>query len=491
MAAQLTLSTKSKAGENEILLRVLINRTTPVRLKTGIFIEPKYWLTKEKLQIIAARYQEEEQKRNSRRKTATTKDNGKSKSKEIPTEPCIDVDGLRGKLDSPYILKVVPASVKEKNERLQGLLNMIDIWVVDVRTNNKPADADALRQAVDKYLHPDKYKPKEEKPQTSTLLTAIRAYIEDSKTRITKSKTTVTPRTIMNLKQTERHITNFLSAKKHLPDIDIKLVDKSFYNDFINYLYDLGFTANTCGKHIKALKTILNALPMAQQIVCPILDKPRETPILAEDIANVALKEPELLRIADVELPSVTLDRVRDQFLMLAWTGCRYSDLDKLVKENIKTSSTGKQFFKMRQQKTGTEVYIPILPEVERILNKYDFNMPRPLSNQKFNSYLKDVCMAAGLTDIEKIERTRAGEKEIIRQPKYALISAHTARRSFATNMYERDMPSLMIMKITGHKSERAFLAYIKISEEDNAMKMLKKFEEQNGIKVNDKEDKA
>lgn len=417
---------------------------------------------------------------------------GVGKVFRIKTRIFADAKWVSTAKNAKKFLKDLPTNpeAQKASTKYEGLVNFLKEAFEAASTNPETITKEWLETLVDRYHNPAKYQ-EEEKPQTSTLLTAIRAYIEDSKTRITKSKTKVTPQTIMNLKQTERHITNFLSAKKHLPDIDIKLVNKAFYNDFINYLYGLGFTANTCGKHIKALKTILNALPMAQQIVCPILDKPRETPILAEDIANVALKEPELLRIADVELPSVTLDRVRDQFLMLAWTGCRYSDLNKLVKENIDTSSTGRQFFKMTQQKTGTEVYIPILPEVERILKKYEYKMPKPMSNQKFNAYLKDVCMAAGLTDSVKIERTRAGVKEILRQPKYALISAHTARRSFATNLYHRDMPSLMIMKITGHKSERAFLAYIKISEEDNVMRMLEIFEKQNGIKVNDKEDKA
>ena len=35
--------------------------------------------------------------------------------------------------------------------------------------------------------------------------------------------------------------------------------------------------------------------------------------------------------------------------------------------------------------------------------------------------------------------------------------------------MYIAGIPTLSIMKITGHKTEKAFLKYIKISEEENA----------------------
>jgi hypothetical protein len=52
------------------------------------------------------------------------------------------------------------------------------------------------------------------------------------------------------------------------------------------------------------------------------------------------------------------------------------------------------------------------------------------------------------------------------------MISSHVVRRSFATNVYKSGFPSISIMKITGYKSERAFLKYIKVTPEEHA-KML------------------
>lgn len=56
--------------------------------------------------------------------------------------------------------------------------------------------------------------------------------------------------------------------------------------------------------------------------------------------------------------------------------------------------------------------------------------------------------------------------------PKYKLVSSHTARRSFATNAYLAGVPTISIMKITGHKTESAFMKYIKISGKENAVKL-------------------
>ncbi len=54
------------------------------------------------------------------------------------------------------------------------------------------------------------------------------------------------------------------------------------------------------------------------------------------------------------------------------------------------------------------------------------------------------------------------------------MVTSHTARRSFATNLYKSGFPSISIMAITGHKTEKAFYSYIKVNEEEHA-EMLKK----------------
>ena len=52
------------------------------------------------------------------------------------------------------------------------------------------------------------------------------------------------------------------------------------------------------------------------------------------------------------------------------------------------------------------------------------------------------------------------------------LVSSHTARRSFATNYYLQEFPTIDLMKITGHKTERAFLTYIRVSKLDTAKRL-------------------
>ena len=162
------------------------------------------------------------------------------------------------------------------------------------------------------------------------------------------------------------------------------------------------------------------------------------------------------------------LARVRDLFLIGAYTGLRFSDLSHLNKNNI-TDHT----ITVKTIKTGVLVVIPKTPLVRSILEKYSGNLPKIPSNQKFNDYIKEIAKRAGITELVAIDQTKGNMTISTSIPKYNLVSSHTARRSFATNAFLNDVPPIQIMKITGHKTEVAFMKYIKISQEENAHKLM------------------
>ena len=89
------------------------------------------------------------------------------------------------------------------------------------------------------------------------------------------------------------------------------------------------------------------------------------------------------------------------------------------------------------------------------------------------NDYLKDIGQKAEIKEQISISKFEGGLKVTKTLPKYELISTHTARRSGATNMYLAGIPAISIMKITGHKTEKAFMRYIQMSQEDNANKLI------------------
>ena len=116
------------------------------------------------------------------------------------------------------------------------------------------------------------------------------------------------------------------------------------------------------------------------------------------------------------------------------------------------------------------------------ILNKRNGRFPPPLSDQKYNDYIKTVGRIAELTykvkgskKTETKPNSKIYRKETGLYEKCDLISSHIGRRSFATNFYGQ-IPTTYLIYVTGHSTEAMFLNYIGKSNKDLAMELTKYF---------------
>jgi integrase len=332
--------------------------------------------------------------------------------------------------------------------------------------------ADWLKKTMDILNFPEKYTPKEEKPKITTVFRFIDKFIAEAHTR--KDKRTgrlLTYNNIQQYKATDKHLRAFAKEQKK-KDFEFDEIDQKFYDKFVAYLQAKTFTQNTVGKQIRVFKLMMNEAQA--QGVCNIPSLKSVFYVFTEETDTVYLSETELQKLKDTNFSKTPyLDRVRDWFLLLAWTGCRFSDLSKVAKSDIKDG-----FISFRQQKTNNKVVIPLHPIVLDILEKYDYDLPTEISNQKFNEYIKEACHLAEINGIESTTRTVGGKLTTETFEKWELVSSHTGRRSFCTNMYKQGLPTLMIMSISGHKTEKAFLKYIKIKQDEHAALLAAKWAE-------------
>jgi integrase len=366
--------------------------------------------------------------------------------------------------------------VIEVNEKLATLKTSIETIAADTPTSEMSRPW--LASIVEDVLHPTKQE-NEQQSGPKTLMQAIADFIAAAPTTIRHKGKPICAARLNHYKQVLKNLQGMGAD-----GVTIERADKSFYDSFVRYMYAQGYKQNTIATRVKCIKSVINSLPMAERVGCEFVE-PKKCAAVMEDIDNIALNEKELQALAALDLAdNAHLDRVRDQFLLLAWTGCRYSDLGKLSRKYI-MSDDGDNYFSLEQQKTGAKVVIPILPPIVPILEKYDYQPPKPISNQRFNDYIKEVAQLAELDDEVVTTHTQQDKGEFTpgrvetRRPKWQAVTAHTARRSFATNMYKRGFPTLAIMAITGHKTEKSFLTYIKVSEAENATMVLHQFKSQ------------
>lgn len=275
-------------------------------------------------------------------------------------------------------------------------------------------------------------------------------------------------------------------TKIHFTDVTLR-----FYEQFRKFLLDSGKNLNTLGTVIKSFKV---AYRDAREV--DNLHDLHETDKRGFSSANYAAKTiylslDELQRIAEVEITpdkllatfpelrtndksmlsnaarkAESLHIIRNKFLLGAYTALRVSDFNRLRDVHIDGD-----YFRITTQKTGAHVVIPIHPVIRRIIDS-GFDISTPITDQKINKHIKEVARLAGITQV--VEGTKIiGHRAVVGYyPKCDLITTHTARRSAATNMYKAGIPSISIMRITGHTTEKSFMKYIKITAEENAEMM-------------------
>lgn len=332
-----------------------------------------------------------------------------------------------------------------------------------------------LSDIIDRFNNPEKYQKRK-----LTLFDFIQDFIEKAPTRpSSKTDKPVCYKQIREYERTFFHLKEFAKSKKR--KIDFSSITLDFYHDFVNYLQsektvtrkdgtkikEQGLAQNTIGKKIQTLKIFLNAatdngLNENNQF------KSHRFKAMTEETESIYLTETEIQKLYDLDLAhSEKLEKVRDLFIIGCWTGLRYSDWDKVTPQNIDDG-----FLTLKQSKTGGEVVIPLHEMVLAIMEKYNGTLPPVISNQKFNDYLKDVAKAAELNGREQKSITKGGVRRTVTHEKWELVTTHTGRRSFATNLYKAGFPSLSIMQVTGHKTEAAFLKYIKVTPREHAQKL-------------------
>ena len=244
-------------------------------------------------------------------------------------------------------------------------------------------------------------------------------------------------------------------------------INLDFYYKFVSFLKGKKLGQNAVSKDIAILKVFMNeAVDLGYTSNLAFKHKKFTGPRVETDA--VYLTEDELMTLYKYDFTTnKKLDTVRDLFIFGCFVGLRFSDYSTIKPENIVTID-GDYFIKLITQKTGEQVIIPCNPVVLEIFEKYKNNtnrLPRTISNQKFNEYVKDACKDAGLK-----ETGRLVTEPLL--PLHDCVSSHTARRSFCTNLYLDGFPSIDIMKVSGHRTEKSFLKYIRVSKLDTALRL-------------------
>jgi integrase len=368
-----------------------------------------------------------------------------------------------GRLKYPVKEKVHPDNwnpdlqrVKDDRDRINTILSRIELVYQDLETQSrlhgKPLSKLATENAFNKALG--------RVIAGRNFFEVIDQIIDDRESgkELTKDSKRFSAHTIKGYRHTRDNLYKF-DSRMTFEGITMKT-----YNEVLAFFNgkDFDHAINTIGKTVKNWKVFLKAAKKRGAHDNLIyLDEDFKVP--DEETDDVYLSEAELKTIYEKHYVIKTLDLVRDWFIIDCFTGLRISDIQVLDAQHIL-----KDRIRLINEKTDTKVVIPIHPYVKAILKKHG-GLPRKITDQKMNENIKKVCEIAGINEPVLYSVTKGGKRKDFHLKKYEMVSNHTARRCFITNLLNAGEPDNRVMQLAGIKKHATLLRYKKTKPEETA----------------------
>lgn len=142
---------------------------------------------------------------------------------------------------------------------------------------------------------------------------------------------------------------------------------------------------------------------------------------------QIHLTSLQLQQLDKKKFQSERLDYTKTLFLLQCYTGFSYIDLKNFDLDQVKIID-GQKFIVSHRKKTGTKFFIPLLSKTEKLLNQVENR--EILSNQKYNSYLKEIAA-------------------IMNWP--IALTTHVGRKTFAQLMINKGVSWEAVASMLGH----------------------------------------
>lgn len=229
----------------------------------------------------------------------------------------------------------------------------------------------------------------------------------------------------------------YIKESYHASDIPMNKVNFKFISGLEDYLLTVRRQKPvTINKNMQRVKQVTTYAMKCNYIkVDPFID---HAPLKVEK-ELVFLTTEELHKLESYQFAQERLAKVRDLYLFSVYTGLAYHEAFALQKKHIIMAFDKKFWIEMKREKTGKGISVPLLPQAMKIMEKYDNGGDKEahvlpaISNQKMNSYLKEITEIVGINK---------------------KLTHHTARKTFATTiLLYNDVPIEIVSKLLGHSS--------------------------------------
>lgn len=335
-------------------------------------------------------------------------------------------------------------------------LTKLEAKVEDIHNKAK-----ALGEKVSPEYFRDRLNGKRKDAKNGDLIwDSYKEYLESLKVTHTKKSIQESTRTSIVLKD---------FSKERRWSMTFDSIDTIFWQEFFDWCYNTkGWFNNYTGTHINKLKAFMNWSVKRGYTTNLEFRRVRR---MQENTEIIYLTFEEVQQFLNHKFKKEEYAQMRDLYCLGCFTGLRYSDISRLLPENILNDK-----IVYRVVKTKEPNIIPLNQYSRKILERNKsihpiYSMPQ-IPKVKTSEYLKAAMKEAKLTRVVQIVHFKGAERFEESKPLWDAATFHTSKKTFVTNFLERGGSLTTAMAITGNKSYSVMRRYFKIADTFKAKEM-------------------
>lgn len=314
--------------------------------------------------------------------------------------------------------------------------NIADATNMNIEINNFEAKLHLLKQNNASIIEVDMALnlSQNNKPKTVTINEIITTYLKKQELLVGVADG-ITYNTYKTYKCKVYNLTNFLKTIDK-PNMLITDFNYSYGVLYKQYLYLKLFSTGHINKCIKFVKTMMHFAQYEYGYAPTNLMLLKLKEIKGKPI--IYLTESELKAVQEHVYLNQLHQKTADLFLLQCFTGMAYADVMKL-NTNILIEHNGNSFINYERLKTGVRGLVPVLPQVQKILSRYDGKCPQ-LCNAVYNRILKEIAQVCAISKN---------------------ITSHVGRKTFACMLVSKgasmEATTKMLAKTNTRETERIY----------------------------------
>jgi site-specific recombinase XerD len=370
-----------------------------------------------------------------------------NKKGEAPVFMRLTINGERAdasikRFIEPHAWNSAKGKANEKSRGGKDLNLYLDAISANILRIQRDLELD--KKEVSAQIILNRYLGKEQSDR-HTLMEVFRAHNEKCRAL---SGISLAPGTVIRYETSLRLTEAFLRTTYKKEDCYLDEITHQFVEDYDFYLRTVRRCChNTTTKYLLNFKKIIRiALAKGWMKKDPFA----QVHFHFEPVEREFLEKQELKVLLNKEITITRLAQVRDIFCFCCLTGLAFMDVQQLKPEHLVADIHGKIWIRKARQKTKNMCNIPLLDEAQKIIDRYrdhpycqTHGVLLPVcSNQKMNSYLKE------LADICGIRKN---------------LSTHCARHTFATLTLASGATIDNVAKMLGHANVNMTRRYAKV----------------------------